>query len=102
MNRMLDRILLVEKKVKDVSVNEEGEFNRRFELLEGRLMEGVREETRLEMEKMRTESERNRRVLEEEGLQRQGYVERLERVVRMQKKELERKLEEVGKVKQEM
>ncbi|XP_073999783.1 uncharacterized protein [Rhodnius prolixus] len=102
MSRMLDRILAVEKKVKDVTINEEGEFDRRFKELENRLMDGVRQENRMSMEKMCKEVERSRKLLEEEDAQRQGDVERLENVVKVQKKELEKWMaQEIGKVRQE-
>lgn len=94
MSKMFRRILSLEKKVKDVVLNEEGEFDKRFEEMESRLMKGVREENRMAMEKMRSEMERSRKLLEEEDAQRSSDVERLEAVVKLQKKELEKKFEE--------
>lgn len=88
------RILSLEKKVKDVVLNEEGEFHKRFEEMESRLMKGVTEENRMAMEKMRSEMERSRKLLEEEDAQRSSDVERLEAVVKLQKRELEKKFED--------
>lgn len=90
---MLDRMILVEDRLKDLAVNEEGEFNRRLELIEERMTRQVREENRQALDKARAEVERCRVMLESEDAQRQNDLEEIGKDVSTRLKELEGKIE---------
>lgn len=88
-SKLLNKVLTVEERIKSLSSSEESDFNKRIDLLEAKLIEGIGEKNKLVMEKIKAEVERNRFILESDDAQRQGDIERIEGLVKAQKKELE-------------